>query len=306
MKVSAREVGTTREFSATRTCIVTPALSAVTLKSASASPVIVNTPVELTAIPVGGNEVSYKFKCADGANWKQLQDETLLSDCTWTPTSVGTFTLRVTATETGGKAYESTLKIVVEKPQAVTDVALQADETSPQTCLSLIALSATPVHGMNVEYRFETNVGNGWKPLRDYGPDNHLMWCPVAPGHYSLRVTAGEVGATSGHSAIINDFYITNPPLSSVTLQSPVTSPQRQNDEITLVAMPTGGTRIEYQFQVNDGQGWTTIQKYSEENTCNWRAKEATSYTLMVNAREVGSREEIAMAIPFQIQPLAK
>jgi hypothetical protein len=59
---------------------------------------------------------------------------------------------------------------------------------------------------------------------------------------------------------------------------------------VTLTAVATGGTGLEYRFFANDGRGWVDLRAYDSGNTCTWKPKTAGTYSLLVWVRALGSK----------------
>ena len=108
----ARVIGHTASYDqyATITYPVTPpALTAVSLSAAPASPQSINTPITLTAIPTPASvsgQVQYMFRVGyvDGAGWHWTNlnaNYTTTPIITWTPTVANNYTLVVWARTVG-------------------------------------------------------------------------------------------------------------------------------------------------------------------------------------------------------------
>ena len=107
---------------------------------------------------------------------------------------------------------------------------------------------------------------------------------PGDAGTYTVRVTARAVGTALTMSQELSVTIIK--PLTEVHLTTDLTPPQSVNNIITCAATPVGGAYVEYQFEVDDGNGWTVIRPYQEENTCSWTPTVADNYRIRVRVHE--------------------
>jgi hypothetical protein len=88
-------------------------------------------------------------------------------------------------------------------------------------------------------------------------------------------------------------FVINRVPISQVTLATSLASPQSAGTPIKLTATATGGLNDLFDFRVSykntAGQTVLLEQKYSSTNTFLWTPTFATTYTLVVWAKESAS-----------------
>ncbi|MHB9131658.1 MAG: hypothetical protein ACYDBB_11290 [Armatimonadota bacterium] len=73
-----------------------------------------------------------------------------------------------------------------------------------------------------------------------------------------------------------------------------------------MTATPTGGTSLEYQFDVGIGAPlmWTTVQPFSAAATCTWTPDPAGSYSLRVCARDTAVPSTVVTKVVlFSVSP---
>jgi hypothetical protein len=78
-------------------------ISAVKLRMTPDTDLVVNQPVALNALPVGGRLVEYRYFVYDGKGWTQLRAYDTDRNATWTPKVPGTYAVLVWAREVGSK-----------------------------------------------------------------------------------------------------------------------------------------------------------------------------------------------------------
>ena len=304
--------------------VIIPPLTSVALSTISASPQPENTAIKLSATPTGGGgQVQYLFRVGysdtAGWHWTNLNSSyTTTATCTWTPATVGTFTLVVWARLIGHTAnydqYASRVFQVIIPP--LTAVALSVSPATPQPEKTAIKLSATPTGGGGqVQYLFRVGysdtAGWHWTNLNSsYTTTATCTWTPATAGTFTLVVWARLIGHTANYDQYASQVYqVTLPPLTAVALSASPTSPRPVKTAITLTATPTGGGgQVQYLFRVgySDTAGWhwtDLTSSYTTTATCTWMPVTAESFTLVVWARLIGhtANYDQYQAITYQI-----
>lgn len=105
------------------------------------------------------------------------------------------------------------------------------------------------------------------------------------PGSYNVTLT---VTSSLGNTDITRRTVTVSGP-TALALSADKVSPVTAGTAVTLTATPTGGTNREYQFQVNNGSGWTVLRAWAGSNTCVWTPGVNGNFSHQAFAREVGS-----------------
>jgi Tol biopolymer transport system component len=216
---------------------------------------------------------------------------------TVTPTTVapnGTLTVPVSVISqtrpTGGDCGQ-----LVTTATALTSVQLaQTPASDVRVQTSTVTLTATPVGGMQIQYRFRLGKRSGatytWRLLRDYAASPTCTWIPDEVGTFIPQVLARPLGSTAFVSAT-RSCTVLAPPLTAVTLTAAPGASGPVGTPVLMSAHAAGA--VQYQFRVavrtRTGLSWKTVQSYSTAASCQWTPTEAGSYTLYVSARVAGS-----------------
>ena len=265
-------------------------LTAVSVSAAPASPQPVDTPVTFTAAATGGTSVQYQFwvyNANTNPAWSQLQGYSTSATCTWTPATPGNYLLSVTALDADGTAVNDLLWYTVNAALTLT---VTAAPLSPQPVNTPITLTAVATGGTSVQYQFwlyNQNANPAWSQLQGYSTSATCTWTPATPGNYLLSVTALDADGTA-----VNDllWYTVNAALTLSVTAAPL-SPQPVNTPITLTAVATGGTSVQYQFwlyNANANPAWSQLQGYSASATCTWTPAAPGNYLFSVTALDAG------------------
>ena len=308
LQVYAREAGATQnnnitsKMSYTITALTTPPLSAVNLTVAPASPQATNTAITLTATPTGGSAIQYLFTATpSGGTAVTLENYGTSPTCVWTPTTAGTYTLQVSARQTGttqNTAITKQVSYTISAPTTTgtppTAVTL-AGSPATGSVNSQMTMTATATGGSNLQYQFWVGdpTASVWTLLRDYAAGNTCPWTPTQTGVFPLVVRVKAVNSTNLYDVQNDLFYTVSgaSALSGVTLAASPVSPQLVNTPITLTATASGGTNLEYQFSATLNGTATVLRAYAGTPTCTWTPATAGSYTLQVLARVVGTTQ---------------
>lgn len=188
---------------------------------------------------------------------------------------------------------------------ALTAVSLAATPASPQAAGTPVTLVATPTGGMSVLYKFEAGLNGGWMTLRNYSSGNSTTWTPDAPGSYSMKVSAYD--AADPETVVTRTLaYTVLAPLTAVTLDASLPSPQGLGRTIRLAATATGGAAAQYRFLAssNAGASWTVLRDYGTAAFVDWTPAVTGDYLLKVAAREGASGAPVESApIAFTVAP---
>ncbi len=160
---------------------------------------------------------------------------------------------------------------------------------------------------MNVQYQFwcyNPLLTPAWCQLQAYSTQTLCQWNPTTAGNYLLAVTAQD-GSTGMEVTATAWYAITSgTPLTAVSFTASPTTPQALNTPITLTAVATGGTNVQYQFWVYSpaaSSTWCLLQAYSSQSTCRWTPSAAGSYFLAVTAKDGITGQEVTATAWYAI-----
>ncbi|MHB0937343.1 MAG: tandem-95 repeat protein, partial [Armatimonadota bacterium] len=137
----------------------------------------------------------------------------------------------------------------------------------------------------------------------------------LATGTFTYTPNAGAIGADSFTFTVSDGQATSNTatvtvsinavPLTAVTLSADPPVKAKPKTVITLTAVPTGGTNVEYLFQYGVKKKgrlvWTTIRDFATSPTCTWLPDGTGTFTLQVLAREVGTVDEVSDQLSYAI-----
>ncbi|MEI7831740.1 MAG: Ig-like domain-containing protein, partial [bacterium] len=276
------------------------------------SPIGVGTPIKLTATSTSASTLEYKFrvKYVDplGASvWATIQEYGDKNTATWKPAEARNYIVIAYARLKGSTvSYHAYRELVLTIKPAVTDIRVVINPAAPVVSGTPVRISATPVNGGTVEYRFKVKykLPDGtylWQTLQEYSPMRTCTWTPAEAHPYILYVYAREVGKTAVTYEVFKEIqYLVKAPVSALSLIASCPSPTGVGTPVKLTATATDGVTLEYKFyalynNANNVQQTELIKDYASSNVVTWSPKLVTNYTSVVAlAREKGK------AVPFE------
>ena len=250
-------------------------------------------PVVLTAASSGGWAVQYQFQMGT-----TRRDWSSNNTFTWTPATVGAYTLNVFARSGGAGtpvslAFPGVYQVSLPDPPIITSFTL----TPPDKAVvgKSVQVTATTSGGTQVQYQFQLGT-----QLSSWSSNNTFSFLPTIPGPCQVTVFArsGQAGEVVQQQLA---YYYINASLSAVTLKLQSKSPHVRST-ITLTATPVGGGTLEYKFSYLFNGKTILLRDWSTGNICTWKPGRRGQFTLIVAAREAGTTFVVTKASKYFIR----
>lgn len=241
----------------------------------------------------GGAGLKYKFVWQKN-NWKQwdvIQPMSEKKSAVWVPTTAGEYTLIVDVQDISGKIVSVERKFVVrENPWKARGI--KANLPSPQKTGTGISLSADVEGGKGLKYKFvwQKNNWKDWGVLQEMSEKDSAVWTPKEGGVYTLII---DVEDQSGYrESVQRTFSIKEREWSfeGIALSS---NALLTGEGLTANVEQSGDIEgLEYKFvwEKDNWKDWAVIQNFSGNSKVQWTPKEAGSYTLYVDIRDLAGR----------------
>lgn len=288
IKVTVKDgAGATKE--ASKTVVVSNNAVDLEINSfnvSKASPLTLGNSVTLSASAVGEGTVKYKFTATKSGVEQVIQNYSTSNSVAFTPSTSGTYTLKVTVKDSTGTELSKTIGSYVVQ-DTVKDLAINtfsASKSSPQNVGTAITISANATGDGTVKYRFvvydDKKVGT---VLRDYSTNNSVSWTPKTAGTYKIYVRATDSTGKVVEKQISN-YVIKSNEVSITSFTASVASPQNVGTSIKLSANATGNGAVKYRFVAQSGSDKEVIQDFNSNSTVTWTPKKAGTYILFLRA----------------------
>ena len=170
-----------------------------------------------------------------------------------------------------------------------------ADKESPQKFNSTINFNTVATGGTGeLSYQYEVNS----TVVKDYSSSSSFAWTPSTAGDYTVKVTVKDANGKTTSST--KTYSITQTPDSDIKIESfttILTSPQKVETPIRLIAAATGGTgELQYKFAVNG----SVVKDYSNSSSYTWIPQASGTYILSLFVKD-GNGKETSQNISYVI-----
>ncbi len=267
---------------------IKPALTAVSLTPSVLSPIFVGQQITLTAKATNGAAVQYKFISGDTV----IRDFSGIDNILWTPTT-GIHTLTVIARDVNSHDPNATVTSATLNYQVCANLTAVNLSTAPANTAVIgmpVILTATPVGGMSVQYKFMY----GTLVLRDFASSNSLTYKFLNTKIYNLTVVARDVKGTDSNFTVTSAIVPISirPALTRVSLTTSVAGPIVAGQPLTLTANVNDGAAVMYKFMNGD----TIIRDFTADKVFVWTPPAGTQ-TITVVARDANSSDPNATVV---------
>ena len=255
--------------------------------SAKASPASITTgeTSTITASQSGGiAPVTYTFAYAlqGSSSWQTIVSSSSQASCSFKPTADGTYNVRVTAVDSGGRSASNTVSVKAES-QMVCSVTLDKEQLALG---SKVTITAVQQGGVSPTFAFSVKTpSSSWKTLKDFSSISYYTYLPTEPGDYTALV---KFKSTNGQSdEVYRTFKVTGTALSNTSSVS--ASSVSLGSAVTLKGAASGGAGT-YQFayyeKLSSASSWTTLKDFSTTSSVSFTPSSEGSYSLLIKVKD--------------------
>ena len=244
------------------------------------------TSIRLTAAASDGKTpYQYKFYYKRGTATVTIRDFTTGNTATFTPTTVGIYTLYVDVKDGSGNTATRSIDnySIVGTPRVTS---FTTDKASGQGINTTIKLNAIASDGKTpYQYKFYYKQGTKTTSIRNFSGSSTVTFKPAKAGTYTLWVDVKDASGKIGTASIANYIIYGTPSVKTFTADK--ASGQYINTGINLTALGSDGkTPYQYKFYYKLGTATTTIHDYAAANTATFKPTAAGIYTLCVDVKD--------------------
>ena len=238
----------------------------------------------------GAGNYTYEFKVNDTVIKAASSDKS----ATWTPSSAGTYTIKVTTTDAKGATSVKTMSYVVNQ-NIIDDLfaSLSIDKSSPQDVKTDLTLSASSIGGSGTkQYSFVVMKDGNEVYSTLYSTNSTTTWTPDESGTYTIAVNVKDASgqtATATKSFVINDVITKEVQVTGIT-----TKLSGNKVTITANAQSKSNSDLLYKFYVHEGiNGWRALSDFTSSNTAIWTPSSLGKSIIWVEARDNNGNKDI-------------
>ena len=264
-----------------------PSAFSVSVKSSVPAVEIGQTANIIASVTNATTPVKYKFESAPqgSSSFTTIQAESTSSTCVYKPTTTGTFTIRVTATDASGKVAMSNVLVEV-----CTAISLSVSLSSNTLTLGNTITINAKASGGSSPYQFAYYVlepgKSTYTSLASYGSLQTLTYTPAANGTYQIRVDCkGSNGIVATKNAVfsVGTTTLTNNSTVSATTVNTGTS-------VTLTGAATGGVspyKYAFYYKLSSASSYTTIgTAFGSATTGSFTPTTAGTYNVKITVKD--------------------
>ncbi len=264
-----------------------------------ASPQSIDTEIAISANTTGGSgNVLYKFTVSNGTQTQVLSDYSNKSTIKWTPTSIGTYTIKVEVKDGNGDSAELTEKFIINNDPIISDKPIIKNiKPTTETVKpgSKVTFNVNAVGGENVGngllfYKFFITEPDGTEKIaQNYSRKNLYTLTANKKGTYKVRVeveNAFNVTVTKETEIVCTNDSIEPTELKINSFTTDKASPQKVGTTLSLTASAQGEGTLQYKFLVYENNKWAIIKDYSQDNFASYKLSSEGEKTLYVDVKD--------------------
>lgn len=174
--------------------------SSITTTPSGSQTIGENVGIELSEATGGTGGYSYKVEIS-GAETKTLQEYSSNRTLTWTPISVGSYTIKVTTKDSSGNTAESTSNYTINNKTLVA-ASITTSPSGSQTAGQEVQITLSGASGGSGGYTYKLEINDGTTPT-DFSTSQTYTWTPTSPGTYTITATTKDSSENTATSTAI-------------------------------------------------------------------------------------------------------
>lgn len=223
-----------------------------------------NTSFSITA----NNANTYTWQQFDGTNWNNINNGGVFSGAT-----TATLTITGATTSMNGDSYRcvvynASTQVVISNSASITvdELPKVTDDPSDRSiCINGNTTFSVTATGTNITYQWQVDDGNGWTDLTNAGNYNNVTTNILSVSNITLAMDGYEYRCVvSGKCSPSDnsDAAELNVDLPANITNHPADGSICDGSDIDFSVSATGAS-LKYKWEVNDGNGWTTVSNNS-------------------------------------------
>ena len=238
-----------------------------------------------------GGEGMYKYavsyKSASATTWTAVQAFTVNKTVSIQPKTSGTFSIRTTVKDAGGKTAIKTFTLkVVSRLYNQSTISASKITLGKTVTVNCKATGGEGSYKYLVKYRKKGTTS--WLNGQDYSTNASVTITPQAAVEYEGYVKVKDAGGTVVEKTF--EFTVVKPLVNESTLSA---STVKRLNSITVKCKASGGEDY-YKYTVlqkrSGVSNWTTIQSYNANPDVVFTPQYSGTYTIQVKVKDLGGR----------------
>lgn len=219
-------------------------------------------------------------------SWTVLANSNSVSS--YKPSSVGNYTIRVTATGKTGKTVNETKTLTVTKPVLYNNSTVSSKSVIAGTKITMYGSAAGGTSPYKYAFYYKKSTSANWTTIgTEYGTATSASFTPKNDGTYNVKISVKDANNTvtnktyditvAGKSDLVNNSYITPPAVISGT-------------EVVVSGSASKGVepyKYAYYYKKSTSNTWTTIgTEYGSARSVTFTPKSVATYNVKVSIKD--------------------
>lgn len=231
----------------------------------------------------GTSPVNYKFEyaAANTSTFTTIQAASTTATCSFKPTTSGTFTVRVTATDNAGKTSTANTSVTVMPALTVTQKLSKSSITLGET-VTVTSTAAGSVSPYTYEFSVLAPGSSSWTTIQSYSSTASATYRPTVTGTYQIRTqikSSSSVTATAkANLTVTKAGTVNNSTVSATSIKA--------GEKVTITAAASNGTApytYTYEFKKSTASSWTS---FGSGTSAVFKPGSGGTYSLRVTAKD--------------------
>ena len=249
----------------------------------SATSITKGTTLKLTGAASGGTtpyKYAYVAKTPAG-EWKVIKDYSTSTSHSWTPASVGTYTVQIKVKDAKNTVVVKSFTLKVSAT-LVNNSKISATSITKGTAVKITGAASGGTTPYKYAYVVKAPNGN-WTVLKDYSTATTHTWTPASTGKYTVQVKVKDAKNTvvvKSFTLTVSAALVNNSKISATSITKGTT--------IKLTGAASGGTTpYKYAYVAKTPAGeWKVIKDYSTSTSHSWTPASTGKYTVQVKVKD--------------------
>ena len=249
----------------------------------SSTSIIKGKSITFTGAASGGTS-PYQFAYvvqAPSGSWTVLKNYSTATTHTWTPASVGKYTVQIKVKDSSETVKIKTFTLTVSGGFTNNS---KISSTSVTAGSSVTLTGAASGGTSPYQFAFVAQSPSGdWYVLKSYSTSTTHTWAPASVGKYTVQIKAKDGSGTvqvKTFTLTVSNSFTNNSKISATSIS--------KGKSITFTGAASGGTKpYQFAFVVQAPSGsWTVLRNYSTSTSHTWTPASAGKYTVQIKAKD--------------------
>ncbi len=271
----------------------------------SSTTITANNTITLTGKASGGKApytYSYYYRRSSASDWTKIAGYSTATSRSFTPSSAGTYIVRVNVKDSNGKICQRDFAVTV-MAALKNSSAISATRAEVNQKIVLTGKASGGKAPYTYAYSYRKTTVSDWTMMTSYCSSTSKSFCPASSGIYVLRVYVKD----SAGNIVIKDNTVTVREILKNT-STISTSKAIINTSVKLTGKASGGFSpytYAFYYKKSGDSSWSKLAGYSTAASKSFTPRAAGAYVLRVNVKD-STGKSVFKDINLTVRPVLK